>query len=78
MKLKLIVPVLLLTGAVAGCVVAPAGRGYRAPEGVVYVAPAYVQPRPGLRMAVSRALRVGLAPPAVRLAPGMALTAGLG
>ena len=47
MKLITILPVLALASAMAGCVVEPVHPGYRAPAGVVYVAPTYASPGPG-------------------------------
>lgn len=47
MRTLKVLPVVALTAAFAGCVVAPARPVYVAPPGVVYVAPDYVSPGPG-------------------------------
>ncbi len=52
MKAIAILPVVLLSAAFSGCVVAPARggygyNGYNAPAGVVYVEPNYASPGPG-------------------------------
>ena len=53
MKAIAILPVVLLSAAFSGCVVAPARgggygySGYNAPAGVVYVEPNYASPGPG-------------------------------
>jgi hypothetical protein len=47
MKIIAILPVVLLTTAFAGCVVAPARGGYGGPPGVAYVEPSYASPGPG-------------------------------
>ena len=51
MKAIVILPVVLLSAAFSGCVVAPARgggyNGYNAPAGVVYVEPNYASPGPG-------------------------------
>ena len=47
MKAISVLPVLFLTAALSGCIVAPVGPAYGAPPGVAYVAPTYAIPGPG-------------------------------
>ncbi|MEO8524520.1 MAG: hypothetical protein ABI460_07365 [Caldimonas sp.] len=47
MKITKLLPIVLLTTAFSGCVVAPVAPAYGAPPGVVYVAPTYAVPGPG-------------------------------